>query len=180
MVEMNSHSVSGKASVYAILAQLLQYPAADASLFAKSAIAVVTENYPAQAETFRRFAEIYAALDADAREEIYVSTFDVMPVCCLDIGFSVFGEDYKRGQFMAELTVRHRECGINTGTDLPDFLPHILRLLTRMDYAEAQALVTDILSVGLEKMRSGFAPGNPFMGVIETVQKILRQDYLAN
>lgn len=172
--------LSGKSEVYAVLSRALQYPQIVTAEACADAALLVQRLYPAVGDVFAQFVREFRELPIEAREELYVGTFDVNPVCCLDVGYAVFGEDYKRGQFMAELIVRYRECGVDPGSDLPDFLPNILRLMTRLDYAEAQALVSDIVIKGIEKMVTGFSGPHPYKNLIEVVQGVLRLDYLVN
>lgn len=66
------------------------------------------------------------------QQEYYVSTFYVQPVCCLEIGYVLFGEDFKRGQFLANLKTEHRNAGNDCGTELPDNLTVLLTLLPKL------------------------------------------------
>lgn len=183
-MEMNGDSVMStslhtktKARIYDALSLVMHYPETATGLVCEELVQEVERCYPDQLEKMQRFVHDFLGLSQEEREEIYVSTFDVMPVCCMDVGFSVFGEDYKRGQFMAELVGRYREHGIDTGTNLPDFLPNILKLVPHLDYAEAQMLVNEVVLKAMEKMVTGFGAENPYHALICVVQGILQKDY---
>jgi nitrate reductase delta subunit len=67
----------------------------------------------------------------DTRQEMFVRTFDFNPDCALEIGWHLFGEDYKRGELLAFLRRELRLAGVEQGNELPDHLGNILRLLGR-------------------------------------------------
>lgn len=111
-------------------------------------------------------------------EELYVCTFDVQSICCLDVGYVMFGEDYRRGQFMAQLKMLEKARGIACGSELPDFLPNILRLLPRLDNNEAQTLVETIVAPAIDKMLAGFATdGNIYREPLAALREVIKEDF---
>ena len=66
------------------------------------------------------------------QQEYYISTFDVQAICFLDIGYVLFGEDYKRGIFLVNIKKEQIKAGNDCGSELPDHLPNILTLLPKM------------------------------------------------
>lgn len=73
------------------------------------------------------------------QQEYYLKTFDVQAICCLDIGYLLFGEDYKRAQILVNLQKEHQCAGIDCRGELADHLPNILELLAKtkdIDFAE--------------------------------------------
>ncbi|MBI3071389.1 MAG: molecular chaperone TorD family protein [Deltaproteobacteria bacterium] len=85
---------------------------------------------------FPEFAEFVAGRDLRELEELYTSTFDIQGNVCLDVGYQLFGETYKRGQFIVKLRVALREAGVSEAGELPDHLPSVLRFLARRDEEE--------------------------------------------
>jgi nitrate reductase assembly molybdenum cofactor insertion protein NarJ len=65
------------------------------------------------------------------QQEYYLMTFDVQAVCCPDLGYLLFGEDYKRAQLLVNLKKEHSLAGVDCGKELGDYLPNILTLLER-------------------------------------------------
>ena len=112
-------------------------------------------------------------------EELYTHTFDVQAIAYLDVGYVLFGEDYKRGHFLVKMQGLQREYGNDCGTELPDFLPNILTLLPRLsDRQETAELVNSIVLPAIDKMIQGFKEnGNIYRDVLQTVSGVLREDY---
>ena len=44
-------------------------------------------------------------------EEIYTRTFDVQAITTLDVGYVLFGDDYKRGELLVNLNNEHTKAG---------------------------------------------------------------------
>ncbi len=111
-------------------------------------------------------------------EELYARTFDINPVCCLEVGWQLYGEDYQRGAFLVEMRARLREHGLAESAELPDHLGHALRLLGRLGTAEAGRFARHFVLPAVEKMRKGFGdPTNPYRDVLETLAAELRASY---
>lgn len=112
-------------------------------------------------------------------EELYTRTFDIQAIAYLDVGYVLFGEDYKRGHFLVKMQALQQECGNDCGTELPDHLPNILTLLPRMaDRREAQDLVGKLVLPAIDKMVEGFGDhGNVYLDVLKSVSAVLKEDY---
>ncbi len=111
-------------------------------------------------------------------EEMYMATFDVQAPCCLDVGYLLFGEDYKRGQFMAHLIRLHRENGVDCGCELPDHLPNILKLIEKLDHQDATSLVFHIVYPALIKMQDSLLHSNSvFKKCIMLTKKVLGRTF---
>ncbi len=112
-------------------------------------------------------------------EEIYTLTFDIQAIAYLDIGYVLFGEDYKRGHFLVKMQALQREYANDCGTELPDHLPNILTLLPKMtNRGEAEKLVGKLVLPAIDKMTQGFKEnGNPYLEVLRAVSEILKEDY---
>lgn len=110
--------------------------------------------------TDRSNSEFYSAFYSLVREtsllelqELYTRTFDLSPVCALEVGYHLFGEDYKRGAFLAQLRETENPYELGQEHQLPDFLPILLRLLGQMEDAELRAsLIGYCLLPALAKM----------------------------
>jgi len=107
-------------------------------------------------KAFTEFAEGASLVDL---EEVFTRSFDVQAVTTLDLGYVLFGDDYKRGELMVKLNGEHNEAGVDCGTELPDHLPNILRLLSAMQKPELrEELVQKIIAPALQKIIGEFDP----------------------
>ena len=111
-------------------------------------------------------------------EELYTRTFDIQALCCLEVGYILFGEDYKRGQLLVKLLSLHRDHDNFCGTDLADHLTNILTLLPKLDPEEAKEFVGRLVLPAVEKMTESFKDsGNPYGTVLQTISGILKEDF---
>jgi hypothetical protein len=71
----------------------------------------------------------------------------------------LFGDDYKRGELLANLNREHTQHQNDCGTELADHLPNVLRLLPLLDDDDLVAeLVAEILAPALSQMAREFSP----------------------
>jgi nitrate reductase assembly molybdenum cofactor insertion protein NarJ len=94
-----------------------------------------------------------------ALQELHTRTFDVQAITSLDIGYTLFGEDYKRGALLANLSAEHARAGNDCGLELADHLTNVLRLLPRMADADVREDFVRLLLVpALMAMLAEFEP----------------------
>ncbi|MCC6753642.1 MAG: hypothetical protein IT266_06625 [Saprospiraceae bacterium] len=144
---------------YALFAELFTYPADEKGY---SRIREAYDRLCAQApemmdlaEAFGQFLEVATMVEF---QEVFLRTFDVQAITTLDIGFTLFGEDYKRGQLLVHLNQEHRDAGNDCYTELSDHLPNVLRLIQRMQKDELRTeLVQSMLIPVLRKMIGEFS-----------------------
>lgn len=165
-----------KTRVYEALAELLEYPSLKLDL--ESCSELICNEPSNVANSFAEFRAAVAGLSLSDLQELYTRTFDLSPVCALDIGYHLFGENYKRGVFLANL--RETEAPFDLGQEhqLPDFLPVLLRLLTKLDDKELRAsLIGECLIPALEKMLKTLSEGdNPYRHLIELARLVLHSE----
>ena len=82
---------------------------------------------PEAAEAMNRYMTFINQASLTDIQELYLRSFDVQAITTLDIGFILFGEDYKRGQLLVHLNREHREAKNVCETELSDHLPNVLR-----------------------------------------------------
>ena len=165
-------------TIHEILADLLDYPVADWQSRCdecKDSLTAESESFVSQ---FSLFASETERLSLSDLQELYTRTFDLSPVCALDIGYHLFGENYKRGVFLANL--RETEAPFDLGQEhqLPDYLPVLLRLLTKLTDEELRsALIVDCMIPALEKMLKTLSEGeNPYRHLIAAVRATLQSE----
>jgi len=169
-------------SIYENLADLLDYPVADWQSRCDECKEPLTAESESFVSQFSLFASETERLSLSDLQELYTRTFDLSPVCALDIGYHLFGENYKRGVFLANL--RETEAPFDLGQEhqLPDYLPVLLRLLTKLNDEELRsALIVDCMIPALEKMLKTLSESeNPYRHLIESVRITLQSEFGAD
>ncbi len=113
------------------------------------------------------------------QQEYYIRTFDVQAICFLDIGYVLFGEDYKRGVFLVNIKKEQLKAGNDCGSELPDHLPNILTLLPKMEDADlAEELIYSLLIPAIHELILKFRDtSNLYKGLLEILVTIMETDY---
>ena len=144
---------------YDLLADLFDYP--ESSFFTKVPHLLVSLKgpYPSAATEVRIFCDQLLSRDLDHLQEVYTRSFDVQAITTLDVGYVLFGDDYKRGAILSHLSREHKMAHNDCGTELADHLPNLLRLIAKSENAEfIQDLAREILAPALRKMIGEFDP----------------------
>jgi nitrate reductase assembly molybdenum cofactor insertion protein NarJ len=90
-------------------------------------------------------------------EDLYLRSFEVQSITTLDIGYVVFGDDYKRGELLVNLNKEHQTYGIDCGDELADNLSNVLKLINVIEDSELLSdLINKIVAPALTKMIQGF------------------------
>jgi nitrate reductase assembly molybdenum cofactor insertion protein NarJ len=144
---------------YKLLAALFEYPATtDYSDRVKDIGDYLNGRYPDAATELARFIELLPEDDLRAMQELFTRSFDVQAATTLDVGYVLFGDDYKRGILLANLNREHRNAGVDTGTELADYIPNLLRLMAVMEDEEVlHDLAYAILGPALLEMIGEFS-----------------------
>jgi len=124
---------------YKILADIFRYPDEKLGSRMKDFLSLVSEQFPEQTENVSKLMDAFNSMSVLKQQEYYLKTFDVQAVCSLDIGYVLFGEDYKRAQLLVNLQSEHKAAGVDCGSELGDHLPNVLTLLSKTadsDFAE--------------------------------------------
>lgn len=136
---------------------LLLYPGADTDAALDACARRLQARSPDLAAEFAPFARAFGALDRRAREEMFLKTFEVQALCHLELGYVLFGEDYKRGLFLANMKEEQQRAGLEGGIELADHLANVLRLLPRLDDEElVRDLAEQAVIPALRSMLEGF------------------------
>ena len=142
---------------YQALAELFKYPDSDFNNKVLECQNVLNTHYPEQAKILQVFTDYVLPLDQDKKEELFTKTFDVQPICYLDLGYVIFGEDYKRGSFLLHMQQEQSRINHDCSPELPDHLSHVLYLMTvHPDKEFVNELVAKILVPGVKKMIQEF------------------------
>lgn len=159
-------------SACAELAGLLAYPREGFKEAFPALSGRLAAEAPEAADALREFGAFVQGRADSELEESFTQTFDLDPTCALEIGWHLYGEDYKRGEFLVEMRRLMRQTGVPEGTELPDHLSHVLAVLSRLDEPEARALAGKALAA-LAKMRVA-AAGKPYDSALRAVEEHLK------
>jgi len=164
---------------YKILADTLRYPYENQAGYAQAFLDLLTGVFPERAARIGQTVEGHLKLSLAAQQEYYMKTFDVQAVCFLDIGYMLFGEDYKRAQLLVNLQSEHKAAGVDCGTELGDHLPNVLVLLsktTNTDFAEELGFI--ITTPAVRFMLTKFKGiENYYKEILEVVLAFLQSDF---
>jgi nitrate reductase molybdenum cofactor assembly chaperone len=144
---------------YFALADLFDYPDQTFPQRVQATQTCLDRKFPAAATELHPFTAYTSRATLIQMEEVYTRSFDVQAITTLDIGYVLFGDDYKRGRLLVHLNEEHRLAGVDCKTELADHLPNVLRLLARMeDPTLREELVVKIVAPALDKVISEFDP----------------------
>ncbi len=143
--------------LYLLYADLLEYPTADLPHCLEECTSLLSGICSPAGESLAEFQDWVRTASLKLVEETYTSTFDLQGVCCPYVGHYLFGDNYRRSWFMAQLNGGFREKGFNCGAELPDHVSNILRFLALDSLDEfSQVLWSEGLLPSVEKMIQTF------------------------
>lgn len=146
---------------YEKLANLFSYPESGYKDKVKEAEIVLLNHYPETLSTFKQFSDFVISCSLNEITEIFTRTFDVQAITTLDVGYVLFGDDYKRGELLVNLNREHREAGNECNGELADNLSNLLPLLSKMKNHDIRTdLVEIIIMPGLNKIIKEFDSKN--------------------
>lgn len=181
-------------SAYEGLATMLAYPDEGTCGKCRAWLGDRGDDYPEAAVRILGWLTVVEKMQVWELQELYTRTFDLNPCCTLDVGYYLFGEDYQRGAFMAQVRSELDKAGIPCDEDLPDHLPHLLRWLEHVRGTEDHVeMVAECLLPVLRKMDEAMnAPpagrqgvrgarqearrDNPYRGLLQGLAMVLERD----
>ena len=116
---------------FARLATAFQYPTPD-RLAELEGTAANMENGSARRQ-FSAFVDELRSLDLAEWEELHTRSLDLSPLFVPYVGWVTWGENYHRGEFMAEMKAALEFQGVPMNGELPDHLDPVLRYLAVAD-----------------------------------------------
>lgn len=178
------------ADLYDTLAACIAYPERDVRAAAVECIAALektgqngaadaglpdAESLARAIGALKAFIAGVCCLSRTDMEELYTRTFDINPVCSLEIGWHLYGENYDRGAFLVTMRELLRMHSVPESSELPDHLTHALRVLGRMSENERRRFAARSIAPALEKMLDGIPrEGNPYRHLIDAYDALLR------
>lgn len=142
---------------YKTLAHLFEYPDAMFVDRVRNVRGLIEVGYQDAIEPLDRFIDLLPENDLHTWQELFTRTFDVQAITTLDIGYVLFGDDYKRGELLSNLNREHIAHSVDCGVELADNLPNVLRLMAQLTDEELRSeLVEEIVAPALAKMIAEF------------------------
>ncbi|MBI3950379.1 MAG: nitrate reductase [Acidobacteria bacterium] len=154
--------------MYKVLADALQYPTPGTIELLRAGL----EQMPAGAvkKAFSEFVERVQALSLTEWEELHTRTLDLGPIVAPYVGWQIWGENYKRGEFMAQLNQALMESDIHPEGELPDHLIPIFRYLDANP--EPLPELVEVLEPAVRAMRKALhkaEPDNPYSHLFDAI-----------
>lgn len=162
------------------LSRIIEYPTTE-NREASEVVQVLLKDYPELYEVYRPYFEWFEQTELRKAQEIYTATFDLQGAYCLDIGYVLFGEDYKRGEFLVQMKRLQNQYLPDQGPELSDHFPYVMRLLAHLDQNFAKEMIEKILLPTLEKLLQGisdFSSASNYARILYIIKKVFETEYV--
>ena len=166
--------------LYDKIAYILTYPNEDFFVISSSIKTLLEESNFDTKDSFDNFYSQTKERSIGEIQELYTTTFELNAKFSLNIGSHIFKDDIKkRSMFMSRIREALIRYGVEEKTELPDFLPFILRLSTKIDEINSlEPLLTECLIDPISEIIKQFEDNkNPYNNLLKTVLKILQYDF---
>jgi len=142
---------------YNHLANLFRYPTEDYVEHVNSCATYLKDTYPDALAELKPFLDFVNSHELYEIEEVFGKTFHIQAICYLDLGYVLFAEDYKRGEFLVQMKNEQRKANNDCGDELADNLPNVLSLMAIMEDAEfLEEFAVRVVKPAMEKMLQEF------------------------
>jgi nitrate reductase assembly molybdenum cofactor insertion protein NarJ len=142
---------------YNKLANLFRYPDESYKQNVAECAKMLKENYHEAYAEILPFLQFVETKDLYEIEEVFGKTFHIQAICFLDLGYVLFAEDYKRGEFLVKMKDEQRRANNDCGDELADNLPNVLTLMAIMKDEEfLEEFAVRIVEPALSKMLAEF------------------------
>lgn len=155
-----------------VVALAYRYPAPGSLERLTAAVAALANQAPRRC--MERFLAEVGDLELGEWEELHTATLDLSPQVIPYVGHVTYGENYRRGEFMADLKVDMEANGIELFGELPDHIEPILRYVAAVD--EPLSDLEDVLATSVAEMTRTLAAAdadNPYRHVLEATMAVV-------
>src|SRR5690554_6901186 len=114
---------------YIVLADIFRYPDEHYKSNVKRAEELMKVDYPEAYQKAQPFFEFVETDHIHQIETVFGKTFHIQAICYLDLGYVLFAEDYKRGEFLVKMKSEQEKANNDCGIELADNLPNVLTLM---------------------------------------------------
>ncbi len=175
---MSKELGEGPRKIYSLFAEILEYPSDSIYECFDECISLLLGWDGEAAGLLKEFEFTLARLSLPKVQEIYTRTFDLQPACHPYVGHHLFGEDYRRGLFMAGLKREYEARGFSAARELPDHLAVMLRFWAeKSGVQEGEELFRECIIPALDKMLAGGSKegNNPYRGILRALFSMLQK-----
>jgi nitrate reductase assembly molybdenum cofactor insertion protein NarJ len=165
---------------YKILANMFRYPDESMRTYSEKFLEMIQAEFPDKYAEIKKLTEAHNCLSMKEQQECYLKTFDVQAICYLDIGYVLFGEDYKRAQLLVNLQNEHKNAGVDCGSELGDHLPNVLTLLSKTtdpDFAEELGFIVTMPAVRFMITKFKDIQNNYYKDLLAVLFEFLQRDF---
>ncbi len=163
-------------TIYSFFADILDYPEHSIVASVDDCIAELVQNPEARVHLMG-FRNAIAQMSLGQLQEVYTNAFDLRPECTPNLGYHLFGDDGRRGLFLAELKGRMEARGIPLGVELPDHIALILQYLDLVE-EERPPVIEDCLLPAVSRMVEVLnGKENPYEHVLRALLGLLHQQH---
>jgi nitrate reductase delta subunit len=161
-----------------LLAPLFHYPGAGYRALAGQCLAAARSEAPETESLLAEFSSSIEGLSTEELQELYTRTFDLNPLCTLEIGWQLYGEEYQRGEFLVKMRQQLRAYELRESGELPDHISHALALVAKLEPEEAAEFAGRYVLPALDKMLAGWRDErNAFTALLESAFTFLKSRY---
>jgi len=163
-------------AIYPSLADILDYPVHPITRQVEGCAAELALRAP---DAHAHLVEFQSALTGESLgqiQETYTNAFDLRPDCTTNLGYHLFGDDGRRGLFLAELKGRMEARGIAPGFELPDHISLLLRYM-HIVQEERSTLIEDCMLPAVSRMVEILgATENPYKHALRALLSLLQYE----
>jgi len=142
---------------YRVLADLFRYPGESYISDVNACADTLKGDYPEAYKKLAPFIDWINTHDIYEIEELFGKTFHIQAICYLDMGYVLFAEDYKRGEFLVQMKREQANANVDCGDELADNLPNVMKLMSVMTDEEfLKEFSVRVVTVALGKMIKEF------------------------
>ncbi|HLJ15958.1 MAG TPA: molecular chaperone TorD family protein [Bryobacteraceae bacterium] len=162
-------------AIYSLFAGILDYPAQPIAQVVNDCSAELAIDCPEARQHLTAFLEGIAGKSLGQLQEIYTNAFDLRPDCTPNLGYHLFGDDGRRGLFLAELKGRMESSGIAPGCELPDHISLLLRYMQQNEQ-ERCAVIEDCMLPAVSRMADVLdSSENPYKHALRALLSLLQR-----
>jgi nitrate reductase delta subunit len=159
-------------TLYLTFSRLLEYPSRDLYKFLESKdIQELKKN-----NDLNKFVQKIHGMTLSQLEEIYTRTFDLQAICYPYAGYQLFGEDYRRGEFMTKLKEHYKSNGFHPPeNELPD---HISVIFQYLSVVSDDVIKEECLIPVFEKFLKSFPAEaeNPYYFLLKAIYEEIKSE----
>lgn len=161
--------------IYSLFADILDYPAHPIAQIVDDCSTELALDCPEAHQHLTAFLGGIAGKSLGQLQEIYTNAFDLRPDCTPNLGYHMFGDDGRRGLFLAELKARMESSGVAPGCELPDHISLLLRYMQRNE-RERSALIEDCMLPAISRMADVLdSSENPYKHALRALLSLLQR-----